>query len=482
MEDYMSYCNETRVLNSSSAEGDVCLNSSETTPLKAASDGASSSIDAWIVFVCVVYGAICLAGTIGNGLVVYVVVRYSKMRSVPNMYLFNLAVSDICFLLLLPFLIVTALRKMWVFGEVLCKLFYIMTSLNWFANVFTLIVMSADRYMAVCHPVSSMKYRTSGISSLVCLSVWVVSTLFMLPICLYAEAVEEQGVMSCTIKWPKNETIAPEKAFIWYAMLIGFAVPMVLISAFYVLVILRLKTCGPKKKSGEPKLTSHSHRRVTRMVLAVVTVHVVCWLPYWVFQVIMTFVDEDYVVPAWQVLAFQFATILSYTNSVFNPLLYAFLGDNFRQTFARSIACYSRQTRPSMRMSEMSCRSNRTTTLRSLRRSPAPTTEKEIRPMREQKEPTAFVVRGEMKMELVLLQVPNDGGGAGGSYSLTSSSCAVSIIEDLNRNADDDDAVTRRHLDGQSKQQQQQQGEEQEQEQEDAVAKEQLGTDVGSEF
>lgn len=411
----------------------------------------SASIDAWLVFVCVVYGAICLAGTIGNGLVVYVVVRYSKMRSVPNMYLFNLAVSDICFLILLPFLIVTALRKMWVFGEVLCKLFYIMTSLNWFASVFTLIVMSADRYMAVCHPVSSIKYRTSGVSALVCLSVWVVSTLFMLPICLYAEAVEEHGVKSCTIKWPENDGIAPEKAFIWYAMLIGFAFPMVLISAFYILVILRLKTCGPKKKSGEAKQWSHSHKRVTRMVLAVVTVYFVCWLPYWVFQVILTFQAEDYEVPAWQVLAFQFAMILSYTNSVFNPLLYAFLGDNFRQTFARSISCYRRQTRPSMRMSDMSCRSNRTNTMRSLMhgRSPTTTEKQEVRPMREQQkeETAAFVVsRGDMKMEQVLLQVPNiSGGGLDGSYSL-SSSCAVSFVEDLNRNADDNNAGTRQHL------------------------------------
>jgi len=62
--------------------------------------------------------------------------RYSKMRgSVTNSYIVNLAVSDFCFLVGLPFLIITAVRRQWIFGYVCCKLFYILTSLNWFTSV-----------------------------------------------------------------------------------------------------------------------------------------------------------------------------------------------------------------------------------------------------------------------------------------------------------------------------------------------------------
>jgi somatostatin receptor 2 len=55
-----------------------------------------------------------------------------------------------------------------------------------------------------------------------------------------------------------------------------------LIAVFYVLVVLRLRQVGPNKKSREKK---KSHRRVTRLVLTVIAVYVLCWLPYWIYQV-----------------------------------------------------------------------------------------------------------------------------------------------------------------------------------------------------
>jgi len=62
--------------------------------------------------------------------------RYSKMRgSVTNSYIVNLAVSDFCFLVGLPFVIITAVRRQWIFGYICCKLFYILTALNWFTSV-----------------------------------------------------------------------------------------------------------------------------------------------------------------------------------------------------------------------------------------------------------------------------------------------------------------------------------------------------------
>ena len=44
------------------------------------------------------YTLICLVGLVGNGLVIFVVLRYTKMKTVTNMYIFNLAVADLCFL------------------------------------------------------------------------------------------------------------------------------------------------------------------------------------------------------------------------------------------------------------------------------------------------------------------------------------------------------------------------------------------------
>ncbi len=283
---------------------------------------------AWTVTFSGLYFLICVLGIVGNGLVIFVVIRYTKMKTVTNMYILNLAVADLCFLVGLPFLIVTMNMQRWLFGFHMCKLFLVLTSINWFTSVFTLCVMSADRYMAVCHPVRSMQYRTPFTSRIVCVCVWTASLLVMIPIMMYAKGKDG----SCTIEWPTNQVLSPQTAFIWYTMLLGFAIPVALISVFYALVIARLKTVGPRNKSKEKK---RSHRKVTKMILTVIAVYVVCWLPYWVFQVTLTFVD----MPMWHVPVFQGITVLSYANSMINPIVYAFLSDNFRKAFLKAFKC-----------------------------------------------------------------------------------------------------------------------------------------------
>lgn len=114
-------------------------------------------------------------------------------NSVTNSYIVNLAVSDFCFLFGLPFLIVTLFYEGWVFGSVVCKLFYALTSLNWFSSVFTLTAMSADRYLAVCRAIESRRYRTATVSRVVCGLLWVVSLIVMMPVYLYG-----QYVLYCT--------------------------------------------------------------------------------------------------------------------------------------------------------------------------------------------------------------------------------------------------------------------------------------------
>ena len=73
------------------------------------------------------------------------------------------------------------------------------------------------------------------------------------------------------------------------------------------------------------------------MVLAVITAYVVCWAPYWVYQVALTFAKQNW--PAWTMMLFQAFTILSYVNSMLNPVLYAFLSENFRKSFIKAFRC-----------------------------------------------------------------------------------------------------------------------------------------------
>lgn len=176
-------------------------------------------IDRWKAIVSVVHLLICVGGIVGNSCVIVVIARFAKTKTVTNLYIANLAVADLCFLVGLPFVVVTSILERWVFGAVGCRLFFVSTSINWFASVFILTVMGVDRYLAVCWPVASLRYRTPGIARVVCACVWTASMLVMLPITLYATTASRRGSggrETCTIRWPHGGLISPEKAFIWY--------------------------------------------------------------------------------------------------------------------------------------------------------------------------------------------------------------------------------------------------------------------------
>lgn len=145
-------------------------------------------------------------------------------------------------------------------------------------------------------------------------------------------------------------SIPPEIIFTYYGFLLGFLVPVSMITTFYVLVLIRLNRIRRKHKSGAKQ---RSHRRVTRIVLAVITAYFICWVPYWFLQIFIT-ID-----PLLQSLHHHFSilttnkhmrflkelthltTIIGYANNCLNPVLYVFLSDSFREEYFMLLKCFN---------------------------------------------------------------------------------------------------------------------------------------------
>lgn len=222
--------------------------------------------------------------------------------------------------------------------------------------------MAVDRYLAVCHPIASRDWRTARLSRVVCACIWLASLLVMLPIVLFATVIEQGGVQSCTLNWPNAFVDDPWTAFTIYACLLGFALPVATISVFYALVVCRLSRATVAASSTN---RGRSRNRVTRLVLTIIAVYVTCWLPYWVFQLTTRFIND---LPAWGFLLFQPITVLSYANSIANPLLYALFTENFRQSLAAAFRCarrhslYTRSSPETRQLHATNCTSSSTVT------------------------------------------------------------------------------------------------------------------------
>lgn len=116
------------------------------------------------------------------------------------------------------------------------------TSVNQFTSSIFLMIMSADRYIAICHPISSSKVRTAYVSKIVSVTAWTFSIILMIPVIMYANTMDKGNVMSCNIIWPENDLFSGQTAFTLYSFVLGFAIPLMLIFVFYILVIRKLQT------------------------------------------------------------------------------------------------------------------------------------------------------------------------------------------------------------------------------------------------
>ncbi|XP_055530971.1 somatostatin receptor type 2-like [Wyeomyia smithii] len=290
----------------------------------------------------VLYAVVCLVGVMGNTLVIYVVLRFSNMQTVTNMYILNLAIADECFLIGIPFLIATMHMRRWVFSGAMCKAYMVSTSITQFTSSIFLFIMSADRYIAICHHISSPKYRTPLVSRIVSALAWLVSALIMLPIMIYGESIEVgPNTFSCQIVWPETHEHIRGTAFTLYSLILGFVIPLCFIMTFYCLVIRKLRNVGPKT-TNKSRGKRRSHRKVTKLVLTVITVYILCWLPYWISQVALITSPVDSCQTRLDIILFLLVGCLGYINSAINPILYAYLSENFKKSFLKACTCAAR--------------------------------------------------------------------------------------------------------------------------------------------
>ncbi|XP_074752636.1 mu-type opioid receptor isoform X2 [Athene noctua] len=279
------------------------------------------------IAIMALYSVVCVVGLFGNFLVMYVIVRYTKMKTATNIYIFNLALADALATSTLPFQSVNYLMGTWPFGTILCKIVISIDYYNMFTSIFTLCTMSVDRYVAVCHPVKALDFRTPRNAKIVNVCNWILSSAIGLPVMFMATTKYRHGSIDCTLTFS-------HPAWYWENLLkicvfiFAFIMPVLVITVCYGLMILRLKSVRMLSGSKEK---DRNLRRITRMVLVVVAVFIVCWTPIHIYVIIKALVNIPET--TFQTVSWHFCIALGYTNSCLNPVLYAFLDENFKRCF-----------------------------------------------------------------------------------------------------------------------------------------------------
>lgn len=224
------------------------------------------------------------------------------------------------------------------FGEISCKVIYFLVEVSIFASVLTLVVITMDRYMAICHmnytPLSRAKTR------IIVLGIWVGSCLLSTVQLYKFKTVEFQGQSYCVSTWNTN-TVEKEKRMVKYEMTLKFAlsygIPLVLMIILNALIIRqlrrRLHSCVVEENQELQKQIAHQNRPLVEMFITLVTIFALCWFPVHVNHMLIAFDFKTYqCLPTAVPLVFY---LLAHANAAINPLLYFIFISGFRNELKR---------------------------------------------------------------------------------------------------------------------------------------------------
>lgn len=255
--------------------------------------GPSEVLLKWIsIVVPILFGIIVVVGFFGNALVVIVVFCNPQMRSTTNLLIINLAIADLLFITFcVPFTAWDYAFPYWPFGDAWCRIVQYLIVVCAYASIYTLVLMSLDRYLAVAHPIQSMSIRTERNAYYAIFIMWMTIFVACIPALIthgvFVDSFASSPYSVCIFLSQYNQSIFQVCFF-----LSSYVIPITIILILYMLMLKRL-WFGAVPGGHMSVESVRSKRRVTRLVVVVVIIFAFCWCPIQIVLVLKSFDKYD---------------------------------------------------------------------------------------------------------------------------------------------------------------------------------------------
>lgn len=285
------------------------------------------------------YWLVFFVGTLGNSLVILVYWYCTRVKTMTDMFLLNLAIADLLFLVTLPFWALAAADQ-WRFHTFLCKVVNSMYKMNFYSCVLLIMCISVDRYIAIAQAMKAQTWRQRRLvySKMVCLAVWVLAATLCIPEILYSQLRKESDITICTMVYPSDDSTKVKSVVLTLKVILGFFLPFVVMACCYTIII---HTLLQAKKSSKHK--------ALKVTITVLTVFFLSQFPYNCILLVQTidaytaFISECYISINIDI-CFQVTQTIAFFHSCLNPVLYVFVGERFRRDLMKtlkSLGCIS---------------------------------------------------------------------------------------------------------------------------------------------
>ncbi|XP_047227477.1 trace amine-associated receptor 13c-like [Girardinichthys multiradiatus] len=261
-----------------------------------------------------------------NVLVIISICHFKKLHSPTNILLLSLAFSDCMVGFLISFQIVL-IDGCWYLGDIMCGVYFILDYVITTASIGTMVLISIDRYVAICYPL----YYPSKITeerAKMCVSLFWMCSIFYHCVLLRDNLQHPGRYNSCSGEC----LVFLDHIGGVFDLLSSFICPVTVIIILYVRVFIVVVSQARAMQSHVAAISVQGSVRVAAKksemkaaisLGAVVVVFLICTCPYF----FVTLIAEDAAVSASSV-----AFLLFYFNSTLNPLIYALFYPWFRKS------------------------------------------------------------------------------------------------------------------------------------------------------
>ncbi|XP_018516231.1 trace amine-associated receptor 13c-like [Lates calcarifer] len=263
-----------------------------------------------------------------NLLVIISISHFRQLHTPTNILLLSLAVSDLLVGFLLMPVEIIYIEACWFLGDIVCTLYYVVDYIITSASVANMVLISVDRYIAICDPLrypTKVTKREAKISVCLC---WVCSVIYR--ILLLNDHLEQPGrSISCLGECVVIINYIAGLIDLVFTFFIPTSIIIILYFRIFIVAVSHARAMRSHiaavtaRHSGTVTVKKREMKAATTLGIVIV-VFLFCFCPYY----FPALAGEDTSVDASSV---AFELWLTHFNSCVNPVIYAFFYPWFRK-------------------------------------------------------------------------------------------------------------------------------------------------------
>ncbi|TRY59989.1 hypothetical protein DNTS_021681 [Danionella cerebrum] len=330
----------------------------------------------------VMYAIIFALALVGNSLVVYVLVHKGALRTATNIFICSLAVSDLLITFFcVPFTLLQNISSEWLGdmdtgsynspsmpgtglsqlnlfgiphynGVLVCKTVPFMQTMAIVTGILTMTCIAIERYQGIVYPLKMKRQYTPRRAYRMLGLVWTAAVMVGSPM-LFVQRLEvkydflyDNHHVCCQEHW---HDLWQRQVYSTFIMVALFLLPLAAMLFLYSRIGVELwirKRIGDTAvlstmNNREISKISRKKKRAVKMMITIVLLFTICWAPFHIVHMLFEYneLEKRYDEVTLNMLI-AVVQAIGFSNSFNNPIVYAFMNENFKKSCVSSLSSY----------------------------------------------------------------------------------------------------------------------------------------------